>query len=143
MRLGEHILKPAESERRCIMTKFDCVEEIRDLAIAREEESYAIYRKAARHVKDANIKRIINELAEDELKHKGKLTAVKQGNVELFFENGIELKIDESCEPKLSRKYWALLSQPEKHANSSVPTLLKKAPINIFILSRRMAVSRA
>jgi rubrerythrin len=80
------------------MDKLDYVEKIIDLAISREEESYAFYRKAAKLVKDANINCMLTRLAEDELKHKGKLTAVKQGNMEMFFENGAELKINESCE---------------------------------------------
>ena len=77
------------------MARFDRIEKILDFAISREVQAHKFYSKLAKRTKDPKLRTILKELAEDELCHKGRLTAVKKGKVELFSENKVDLQLDD------------------------------------------------
>jgi rubrerythrin len=77
---------------------------ILSLAIDREVESYAFYRTISDKVKDANLKKLFNELAGEETKHRQFLEGLMAKDVkELKFSAAKDYKIaDQLPSPKLS-----------------------------------------
>jgi rubrerythrin len=55
------------------------IQEVLDFAIAREEEAHGFYTNLAGTMKDPAMKQAFEEFAAEELEHKAKLEAVKQG----------------------------------------------------------------
>lgn len=66
------------------MSKFSSVDEILNFAISREEEAYAFYTQMAQRMEKPWMKKAFQDFAEQELEHKDKLQAVKQGNTQEF-----------------------------------------------------------
>lgn len=77
---------------------------ILSLAIDREVESYTFYRTISDKVKDANLKKLFNELAGEETKHRQFLEGLMAKDVkELKFSAAKDYKIaDQLPSPKLS-----------------------------------------
>jgi len=65
------------------MVEFDSDEEILELAIAREEDANQFYLALAERSKNAEIRKVFEDLAEEELEHKAKLEleVMKTGRV--------------------------------------------------------------
>ncbi|MCB2193504.1 MAG: ferritin family protein [Deltaproteobacteria bacterium] len=61
------------------MSKFSSVDEVLDFAISREEEAAAFYLQMAQRMEKPWMKKALEEFANQELEHKDKLMAVKQG----------------------------------------------------------------
>ena len=61
------------------MSKFGSVDEVLDFAISREEEACAFYLQMAQRMEKPWMKQAFEEFANQELGHKDKLVAVKQG----------------------------------------------------------------
>ncbi|MEO0255625.1 MAG: ferritin family protein [candidate division WOR-3 bacterium] len=61
--------------------KFNSIDEIIEFAIKKEEEAYNIYNKLREKTKDKHLKKIFEELREEELKHKQKLIDFKEGKI--------------------------------------------------------------
>ena len=61
------------------MKKFSSVEEILDFAIAREEEAHKFYTELAEWMDRPEMRKVFEDFAKEELGHKAKLEAVKQG----------------------------------------------------------------
>ncbi|BEQ13338.1 ferritin-like domain-containing protein [Desulfoferula mesophila] len=61
------------------MSKFSSVDEVLDFAIAREEEATAFYLQMAQRMDKPWMKKAFEDFADEELGHKDKLMAVKQG----------------------------------------------------------------
>ncbi|MCF7975906.1 MAG: ferritin family protein [Phycisphaerae bacterium] len=62
------------------MTKmFATIQEVLDFAIAREQDAHGFYTKLAGTMKDPAMKQAFLEFAAEELEHKARLEAVKQG----------------------------------------------------------------
>ncbi|MBU4566442.1 MAG: ferritin family protein [Desulfarculus sp.] len=61
------------------MSKFGSVDEVLDFAIAREEEACAFYLQMAQRMDKPWMKEAFDSFADQELGHKDKLMAVKQG----------------------------------------------------------------
>ncbi len=61
--------------------KFNSIKEIIEFAIKKEEEAYNIYNTLKEKTKDKYLKKIFEELREEELKHKQKLIDFKEGKI--------------------------------------------------------------
>lgn len=61
------------------MSKFGSVDEVLDFAISREEEATAFYLQMAQRMDKPWMKKAFEDFADQELGHKDKLMAVKQG----------------------------------------------------------------
>ena len=74
------------------------------MAINNEIEAYEFYKYAANKSKDANLKTIFAELAEEELKHQHLLESfLKNGIEKMHFQDSVDYKISETIElPKLT-----------------------------------------
>ncbi|TJX15414.1 rubrerythrin [Tissierella creatinini] len=79
-----------------------------DFAVTNEVEAYEFYRDAANIIKEESLKELFNQLAEEELKHKGFLENflndfLKEGTDEIKLDEFNDYKIAETIdEPKLS-----------------------------------------
>ena len=73
------------------------------MAVENEIEAYDFYKAAGEKVKDANLKTIFNDLAEEEKKHKDFLQGLLTQAKPMKFDEGKDYKISESVDkPKLS-----------------------------------------
>lgn len=73
------------------------------MAVENEIEAYDFYKAAGEKVKDANLKTIFNDLAEEEKKHKDFLQGLLTQATPMKFDEGKDYKISESVgKPKLS-----------------------------------------
>ncbi|MRR33953.1 ferritin [bacterium] len=73
------------------------------MAVENEIEAYDFYKAAGEKVKDANLKTIFNDLAEEEKKHKEFLQGLLNQAKPMKFDEGKDYKISESVDkPKLS-----------------------------------------
>jgi len=61
------------------MKTFGSVDEILDFAIGKEEEAAQLYTSLARQTKKSWMRQVFEEFASEELGHKAKLLAIKQG----------------------------------------------------------------
>ncbi len=68
--------------------------ELMDLAIKAEEESYEFYKRASEITKFANVKDLLLELANEELKHKDILISLKKGKM-VFKEEYLDMKLSD------------------------------------------------
>jgi len=73
-------------------------------AIAREEDSYALYTKAKEMVKPSHVKGLLGDLAQEELGHKAKLEGLLKGDVERAIarehrEKVVNLRISDYLKP--------------------------------------------
>jgi|Deesub1362B_J571_1020462.scaffolds.fasta_scaffold02221_10 rubrerythrin len=78
--------------------EFKTIDEIIEFAIKKEEESFNLYNKLKEKTEDRAIKKVFEELAEEELKHKQKLIDFKEGRIYLTpkSEKVVDLKISEN-----------------------------------------------
>lgn len=78
--------------------KFNSIDEIIEFAIKKEEEAFNIYKNLKEKTKDIALKKIFEELAGEELKHKQKLIDFKEGKIILTpkSERVPDLKISDS-----------------------------------------------
>lgn len=75
------------------------INKIIDVAIKKEEYSYELYKKHANLVENAGAKVMLNELADEELKHKAVLADLKNKSFSLKGETQVaDLKLDEFFE---------------------------------------------
>jgi len=73
---------------------FKSVEEVLELALQREEESYEFYMDLAKKVTAPGMKQVFAEFAQEEMGHKRKIQAVKEGKLLLSASKKItDLKI--------------------------------------------------
>jgi len=73
------------------------------MAVENEIEAYDFYKAAGEKVKDANLKTIFNDLAEEEKKHRDFLQGLLTQAKPMKFDEGKDYKISESVDkPKLS-----------------------------------------
>lgn len=70
------------------------IEDLLDLAIKAEEESYEFYVNASKKVRFSNVKQMLMDLAEEELKHKKIIISLKNGKLEVV-ENFSDLKLSD------------------------------------------------
>ena len=76
------------------MKPFGSVDEILDFAIGKEEEAAQLYTSLARQTKKSWMRQVLEEFASEELGHKAKLLAIKQGKLLLpAAEKVMDLKI--------------------------------------------------
>jgi len=61
------------------MSKFDCVRDVLDFAIAKEAEAHAFYAKLADRVIDPALREDVEDFALEELQHGIRLQAIKTG----------------------------------------------------------------
>jgi rubrerythrin len=80
------------------------IKDIIQMAISREVESYTFYRSVSDKVKDVNLKKLFNELAGEETKHRQFLEGLLTKNVqELHITGAKDYKVGDSiATPKLS-----------------------------------------
>jgi len=72
----------------------NAIDEILDFAIAREVEAAKFYKEMAQKVEQANIRQVFLDFAREELGHKAKLLAIKQGKIQFARpEKVMDLKI--------------------------------------------------
>jgi len=79
------------------MARFTRVDRILDFAIGREMDAHKFYTSLAKQARGESLREVLKELAEEELSHKARLEAVKEGQIELFREKGIDLELDDDC----------------------------------------------
>jgi len=95
------------------MAEFDSDEEILELAIAREEDANQFYIVLAAQVKNAEMRKVFEDLAEEELEHKAKLEleVIKTGRVVTATEKPeLETKGDtETVGPEVDMDYKDML----------------------------------
>jgi len=78
------------------MKQFNSVDEILDFAIAKEEEAADFYKSLANRMEKPAMKKVFEDFSHEELGHKAKLTAVKQGKLLLSAKEKVQnLKIAE------------------------------------------------
>jgi rubrerythrin len=80
------------------------IKDIIQMAISREVESYTFYRTVSDKVKDANLKKLFNELAGDETKHRQFLEGLLTKSVkEMHITGAKDYKVGDSLKtPKLT-----------------------------------------
>ncbi len=61
------------------MSKFECVRDVLNFAIAKEAEAHAFYAKLAERIADPALREDVENLALDELQHGVRLQAIKDG----------------------------------------------------------------
>ena len=95
------------------MAEFDSDDEILELAIAREEDANQFYIVLAARAKNAEMRKVFEDLAEEELEHKAKLEleVIKTGRVVTATEKPeLETKGDtESVGPEVDMDYKDML----------------------------------
>jgi len=95
------------------MAEFDSDEEILELAIAREEDANQFYIVLAAQAKNAEMRKVFEDLAEEELEHKAKLEleVIKTGRVVTATERPeLETKGDtETVGPEVDMDYKDML----------------------------------
>ena len=83
--------------------KTDEYKKIIKFAVANEIEAYDFYKGVSDKVKDAGLKKIFAELAEEEAKHRKFLEGLTSGKAQMHFDESKDYKVAESIEkPKLS-----------------------------------------
>ena len=89
----------------CYMEKFKSVEQVLDFAIAKEAQAYKFYQQLSDWVKRPAICQVFEDFAEEELKHKTRLQAVKAGEISLETEDIKDLGIADKMEDAQLRPY--------------------------------------
>jgi rubrerythrin len=95
------------------MKEFDSFEELLDYAIEREEQAYEFYTDMAEKMNDPEICKVFNDFAIDEMMHKQKLRAVKNGTFTISPEEVGSLGIAEETKtvmPTADMSYLETLS---------------------------------
>ena len=87
------------------MKKFKSIEQVLDFAIAKETEAYEFYLQLSDWVKRPAVRQVFDDFAEDELRHKTKLRAVKAGEISLEAEDIAGLGIADKVEGAELRPY--------------------------------------
>jgi len=83
--------------------KTDEFKKIITFAISNEIEAYDFYKGVSDKIKDAALKKIFAELAEEEAKHRKFLEGLTSGKTQMYFDETKDYKVAESIEkPKLS-----------------------------------------
>jgi len=83
--------------------KTDEYKKIIKFAIANEIEAYEFYKGVSDKVKDAGLKKIFAELADEEAKHRKFLEGLASGKTKIFFDESKDYKISQTIEkPRLS-----------------------------------------
>lgn len=86
-----------------VFMKTDEFKKIITFAISNEIEAYDFYKGVADKTKDAGLKKIFAELAEEEAKHRKFLEGFTSGKVQMQFDETKDYKVAQSIEkPKLS-----------------------------------------
>ncbi len=82
------------------MREVDSIDEILELAVAREEEANLLYKHLAKRAKDPTMRIIYEKLADEELEHKAKLELeiMKAGKVVTTAEIPVNLKMEDYVE---------------------------------------------
>ena len=72
-------------------------------AVANEIEAYEFYKGVSDKTKDAGLKTVFADLAEEEARHRQFLEGLASGNIQVYFDESKDYKVAESMEkPKLS-----------------------------------------
>ena len=83
--------------------KTDEYKKIITFAVANEIEAYDFYKSVSDNVKDAGLKKIFAELAEEEAKHRKFLEGLTSGKAQMHFDETKDYKVAQTIEkPKLS-----------------------------------------
>jgi rubrerythrin len=96
----------------CGMKKFRSIDEVLDFAIAKEVEAYNFYIELAEWVERAEVAKLFEDFSCEEMQHKMKLEAIKDGKIVIKEEDVGSLKIAdrmETCEPKVNLTYTEAL----------------------------------
>ncbi|MEM3324659.1 MAG: ferritin family protein [Thermoplasmata archaeon] len=75
------------------------IKELMDLAIKSEEDSYEFYKKASEISKFSNVKDLLIELSNEELKHKQILISLMEGKITVE-EKYLDLKLSDNLPKK-------------------------------------------
>ncbi len=104
------------------MKKFNSFIEVLDFAIGREKEAYLFYIRLADMVKKPELVKVIRDLATEEVEHRIKLEAVKEGKATIKKEDVGNLNIADyvpDVEPNPNMSYIDLLVVAMKKENLS------------------------
>ena len=82
------------------MSEVDSIDEILELAVAREEEANLLYKDLAKRAKDPAVRIVLEKFADEELEHKAKLELeiMKAGKVVTTAEIPVNFKIEDYVE---------------------------------------------
>ncbi len=88
------------SQREANMGEVDSIDEILELAVAREEEAYLLYKDLAKRTKDPTMRVIFEKFADEELENKEKLELeiMKSGKAVKTAEIAANFKIEDYIE---------------------------------------------
>jgi rubrerythrin len=114
------------------MKTFSSVDEILGFAIDREAEAIQLYKDLAARVDKPEIQRVLEDFAEEELEHKAKLEAIRQGEVTLKEEDVGDLGIADYVgggEPRPDMSYADVLVLAMKKEKVSYKLYLDLAAI--------------
>lgn len=86
------------------MSEVDSIDEILEIAVAREEEAYLLYKDLAKRAKDPAMRIIFEKFADEEIEHKAKLEleVMKAGKVVVTAEIPVNFKIEDYIEDTAS-----------------------------------------
>lgn len=130
------------------MSKIHSIDEILELAIEREIGSIQFYTEMAKRVKNPLLRKVIEQLAEEELEHKKKLEleVMKTGHVIKTNENPIEFNSDDYIEDSQTiadMDYKDLIIMALEKEKNSLRFYIELAIIIEDITSREILVSIA
>ena len=94
------------------MKKFSSVDEVLNVAIASESKAHELYIEMAAMVENPFMRRTLEGFAQDELRHRAKLVAVKKGKITLERDEVGDLGIADTLEdtqPQPKKDYRELL----------------------------------
>lgn len=116
------------------MEDFESVDQVLDFAIARELEAHDLYTRWAGHVKKPSMRRILNDLAQEELEHKEKLEEVKAGRMKIGLEKVGNLDIADKAED--------IAFQPEMNYTELLILAMKKEDKSVKLYTQLATASR-
>ncbi|MCX8035510.1 MAG: ferritin family protein [Candidatus Sumerlaeia bacterium] len=105
------------------MSEPNTIEEILDFAIAKEEEAAQFYTELAAKMANPNVQQMFRDFSREELGHKAKLLAVKQGKLTLARpEKVMDLKIadyvvDQEPQPEFTYQQALILAMKREKAS--------------------------
>jgi rubrerythrin len=117
------------------MKEFDSINDILDFAIGKEQSAVDFYNDLASKLPNEVMRKVFEEFAQEEMKHKAKLIAIKeQGIFEVTTEKIMDLKIADFTakkqpEPNMTYQDALIVAMNnEKHAFKLYSRLAEKAP---------------
>lgn len=118
------------------MNEFSSVDDILDFAINKEEEAFQFYTNLADQAERPNMRQVFEELSNEELGHKEKLLAIKEGKLLMTAEQKVmDLKladylVDVEPSPKLDYQEAFILAMKREKASFKLYTDLAETTDN-------------